>query len=178
MPPRLDDYESFERLVATLRDIEAIDETSSLYWHVRPSAKLPTLEFRVTDTFLRVEDAVTIAGLVRALTMTALGSSGDGRNGPPMAVLDTALWRASRYGLDGTLVDPQAAALRPAHEVIATLIHEVTPALHDAGDFQRVTEGIDRILTDGNGASRQRRALQGAAYDRTGWLSAIQSPGR
>jgi carboxylate-amine ligase len=163
MPPPLRDAAAFDELVKTLQAVEAIDEPAALYWYVRPSAKLPTLEFRVADICLHVEDAVVLAGLARALTVTAIGDRWSLDDVPPTAVLDSALWRAARFGLAETLVDPGAAALKPAGEVVGSLIKTV--ALRDAGDFERVREGVDRIMSEGNGAVIQRRILAGDPSD-------------
>jgi carboxylate-amine ligase len=176
MPPRLANYHALDRLVKSLQAIDAVDDASALYWYVRPSAKLPTLEFRVADTCLRLEDAFTLAGLARALTATALRSPWDADDAPPTALLDSALWRAARHGLDATLVDPTSATLRPAAEVVGALLDLVGPALHDVGDHQRVTEGVARILRDGNGAQVQRRLLQSGSRSRTEAIAAITAP--
>ncbi len=161
MPPWLADHQHYEDLVGALQSVGAIDAPSALYWWVRPASELATLEFRVCDVCLEPEDAVTIAGLARALTETCLDGGVRGA-APPDAVLDAALWRAARFGLEGALVDPAGSSLRPAPAVIAGLVEMVTPALREAGDLERVTCGIDRILRRGNGAVRQREVLTGS----------------
>jgi carboxylate-amine ligase len=176
MPPRLRDYDAMTQLVESLQAIEAIDDASALYWYVRPSSKLPTLEFRVADTCLRAEDAVTLAGLARALTVTALQMPWNPDDTPPTAVLDSALWRAARYGLAATLVDPTSATLRPAGEVVDTLVSQVAPALHDAGDYERVSEGVKRIVEEGNGAGVQRAVLDAGPAAKTDALQAMIGP--
>ena len=176
MPPPLADHEAYLRLVAYLERIEAIDAPSALYWYVRPSGRLPTLEFRVTDTCLRVDDAVTIAGLARALTVTAQRDGTQPVDRAPTAVLDSALWRAARYGLTSTLVDPTSATLRPAKEVLQSMLAVAGPALDDAGDREQVQEGVARILAEGNGATVQRAVLQAGPASPTEAIAAITDP--
>jgi glutamate---cysteine ligase / carboxylate-amine ligase len=161
MPPRLDNYKNYEAMTEELKAIEAIENPHSLYWYVRPSAGFDTVEFRVCDVCLRVRDAVTIAGLVRALVavVSAAATAGCPYPGPSQPVLDSAMWRAARYGLDNTLVDPTEAALRPAADVVGQLVELVAPALEEAGDAERVRGGVEAILAEGNGAARQRAAL-------------------
>lgn len=157
-PPTLDGYDGYQRLVDTLTKIEAIDTPAALYWHVRPSAKLPTLEYRVCDVCLQFEDAVTLAGLVRALTTTALDT--EPVNPVPVnAVLDSALWRAARFGLDGELVDPSTASLRSGPEVVQHLLDYVEGALRDSGDHGRVASGVAEIVRRGSGSRFQRQRL-------------------
>lgn len=174
MPPVLADHAEFEALVDALRRAEAIDDASALYWYVRPSAKLPTLEFRVADTCLRVDDAVTIAGLARALTVTAV-DAGPGPV-PPAALLDNALWRAARYGLEDRLVDPTNGELRPAADVIGAMVRHAGPALADHGDEERVEAGVEAILAEGNGAAMQRAVLGAGPAGRAEAIAAIVDP--
>jgi glutamate---cysteine ligase / carboxylate-amine ligase len=82
-------------------------------------------------------------------------------------LLRAAHWRASRSGLADRLVHPVAGALRPAREVLDALVELVRPALEEAGDLERITDGAARVLAAG-GASRQR-----ATFERSGDLVAV-----
>ncbi len=161
MPPRLDNNGNYEAMVSELVGIEAIESPHSLYWYVRPSAGFETLEFRACDVCLDARDAVTIAGLARALVMVASAEVVTGRTVPALSqpALESAMWRAARYGLDGTLVDPTRRALGPAVDVVARLVDVVRPGLEEAGDTDGVVAGVDAILGQGNGATRQRAAI-------------------
>src|SRR3954453_2723299 len=70
-PPGLRTRDRYEGLVGGRTAIGAIDEPAALFWYVRPSATFPTIEFRVCDVLLRVEDTVALSGLIRALAWTA-----------------------------------------------------------------------------------------------------------
>ena len=70
MPPELADRQEYDELVDDSTTVDAIEDATFLYWYVRPSARYPTLEFRVCDVCLDVDDAVALAGLVRALAWT------------------------------------------------------------------------------------------------------------
>jgi carboxylate-amine ligase len=138
-------------------------DAGMVYFHVRPSAQWPTVEFRITDVCLTVDEALATAALSRALAVTALTEA---ENGQPISdvrssVLRAAQWRAARYGLDGALVSvEQPGALRPAAAVVEELLGYVAPALEAAGDADEVHRIVDCVLTNGNGARRQRRAYR------------------
>ncbi|HTJ76347.1 MAG TPA: glutamate--cysteine ligase [Acidimicrobiales bacterium] len=161
MPPRLASADDFDALVKELQAAEAVEDATFLYWYIRPSVRYPTLEFRVCDVCAAVDDAVVVAGLIRALAWTGAQEELDGR--PPderrQEVLEAAMWRAARYGLDGTLVSPGAAGPRPAPEVVTELLDHVRPGLEAHGDWETVGEGTTRIVSEGNGARRQRAAF-------------------
>ena len=161
MPPDISSRAEFDRLVGDLEAIDAIEDATFLYWYVRPSIRYPTLEFRICDVCLHVDDTMALAGLIRALAWTTAREVREERPAalPAREVMDAATWRAGRYGLDDCLVSPVDLRLRPAAEVVSELLDHVREGLEAHGDWDDVQAWIARILRDGNGASRQREAL-------------------
>ena len=161
MPEPLASRAEFDGLVAALQAVEALPDASFLYWDVRPSARFETLEFRAADACLTVDDAVLVAGLWRALARTC---AEEARRGVPARyvrpeLLGAARWRAARYGVEGTLVDLELGRSAPACEVVARLLSHLRPALEEDGDWDEVSAAVERVLSGGNGAVRQRAAL-------------------
>jgi carboxylate-amine ligase len=74
-------------------------------------------------------------------------------------LVQSARWRAARYGVEGTLVDLDERRTAPASEVVDRLLRHLRPALEEYGDWQEVLDLVDRALHGGNGAVRQRAAL-------------------
>ena len=152
----------YEELVALMLRTGAIDDPARIYWDVRPSARFDTLEFRVTDACLRVDEAVLVAGLFRAMTRTAQDEEVAGR--PLLRIrpemLQAAIWRAARYGLDADLIDLVEGRSLPAPDAVRDLLVRLRPALEDAGDWDDVASMVERVLADGTGAARQRRAFE------------------
>ncbi|MEV0459216.1 carboxylate-amine ligase [Catellatospora methionotrophica] len=128
-------------------------------WYARPSARYPTVEVRVADVLPTVDDAVVVAGLVRALVATVTDDIRAGLPAPRLrtSLLSAAHWRAARDGIEGQLVNPLTGVLSPAWELVDDLMSLVGPALTRDGDLQAVTAGIDRLRVEGSGAERQRR---------------------
>ncbi len=139
----------------------AIDEGMA-YLDIRVSRQYPTVELRVLDVCLHVEDAVLLAGLARALVETAAQEWRDGLPAPAvrLAVLRGAAWRAGRFGLSADLVDPLSATTVPAHEQVRRLLAHVTPSLRAYGDLDAVTTRLDHLLMHGTGADQQRAAFE------------------
>ena len=154
-----------ERLLAS----GAARDRGMIYWDARLSAKWPTVEVRLFDAVTDPEDAGLLAALTRALVETAVGQWESDEDPLPWRAeeLRAARWRAARYGLAGELIDPRSHEVRPAREVVAALVDVVRDRLDHAGDTDRVTSGIERVLA-GTGASRQR-----SAYERTGSVQGV-----
>ncbi len=152
----------YDHVVEALLAVDAIDDPARIYWDVRPSAKFDTLELRVADANLTVDETVMTAGLVRALVRTCHRQVVDGEpwTDPRIELRRAATWRAARYGLEGTLVDLQGCRSRPASVQVGLLLDLLRPALEDLGDWDRVRSTVAGIVTGGTGAARQRRAFE------------------
>jgi carboxylate-amine ligase len=156
----------YERLVEELLATGAIDAPARIYWDVRPSARFETLEFRVTDACLTVDETVMVAGLVRGLVRSAWEESR--ADEPPLVprgeLLRAATWRAARFGIDGELVDLGTCRSVPARELVDTLTARLRPALEELGDWDEVSAQVDTVFGRGTAATRQRRAFARAGH--------------
>jgi carboxylate-amine ligase len=161
---------SYDALVETLMATGSVREPTKLYWDVRPSAKQPTLEFRVADVCMEVDEVVMVAGLARALAATCHQAAARDEPAPEPRpeLLRAAKWRAARSGLDGDLVDVVGARALPAAELVEVFLAAVRPGLEAAGDLDEVTELVRATVARGTGAARQRAELR-----RTGRLEAV-----
>ena len=159
-----------DALVAALVETGTIEDATKVYWDARLPEKTETIEVRVADVCPTVDEAVMLAGLCRALVRSCFER--DGREEPYPAVrpelLIAAHWRASRFGLDGELVDVEEETLVPAKHAVQRLLTFARSALEEFGDWEEVSSIVRDTLEHGNGASRQR-----AAYRRTGTLEAV-----
>jgi carboxylate-amine ligase len=158
-PAPFADRAAYDALVDTLCRTGSIDDHARIYWDVRPSAKFPTVEFRVADVGLTVDDTVMVAGLVRGLVVTAVAGAGAEPRPVRPELIRAATWRAARYGLGGELVDVEAGEAVPAGEMIDRFLDRLRPALADLGDWDEVSELVARVRARGTGADRQRRVL-------------------
>jgi carboxylate-amine ligase len=166
-PPYLADAADYDRRLAQLRQTGAMLDEPMLYWYARLSSRYPTVEVRVGDVCLGLDDAVLVAALVRGLVLTALYDVAMGRSAPAIdqELLVAAHWRAARDGLEGMGVDARTGELRPAWHLLRQLVEAVGPALERHGDLPMVKILLGRLRSRGTGAARQR-----AAFARTGDL--------
>ncbi len=151
---------AYHRTVAAMVASDTVLDAGMVYFDARLSAEHPTLEVRVADVCLDVDDAVLLAALTRALVETAVRQWR--AEVPPDPVraelLRLAGWRASRSAVDGMLLDPGSWCPAPAADVLGRLVAHVAPALEDAGDLARVRELLADVLGRGTGARAQRAA--------------------
>lgn len=151
----------YDGTVRGLVESGTVSDPGMVYFDVRPSARYPTLEIRICDAVPLLEDALTLAGLGRALVLTAVRQAAGvapAPSPPRPELVRAARWRASRSGLGDVLVDPFAGRAVPAREVTRALLEHVRPALDELGDTDRVTAGVDAVVRRGTSADRQRAA--------------------
>ncbi|MEV0679432.1 glutamate--cysteine ligase [Actinosynnema sp. NPDC050436] len=156
-PPWFASAEDYHLATHTLRTSGAAMDVGMVYWDVRLSASHPTVELRVCDVGATVEEAVLVAALVRGIAAVAL--SGAAAFPVSDLVLRAALWRAARDGVEGAGVEPHTGRLVAAADLVRALVEWVRPALRASGDEELVDDGVGRLLLDGGGAARQRRAF-------------------
>lgn len=159
-----------DALIEALVQTGGVLDSASVYWDVRLPEKLETVEIRVADVPSTVDGAVMLAGLARALVRVCHERVGREKPYPEVRpeLLRIAHWRASRYGLDGELVDAEARRAVPAREMMNKMLAFARPALEEHGDYEEVASLVEETLKDGNGARRQREA-----YERKGRLEDV-----
>jgi YbdK family carboxylate-amine ligase len=158
-PEYLGSAERFTEVVAGLVTSGVIADSSHLYWDVRPSYHLPTLEFRLADVCTDVDDAVLHAGLVRSLVRVLAGRAerGEPCPQPRPEVVRAARWRAARHGIGGQLFDPVVGAPVEARLAVRRLLAELEEDLRDHDEWTEVGELVARLFSRGTSAARQRR---------------------
>src|SRR5882762_8391293 len=101
----------YDALIAALIASGTISDPGMVYFDVRPSAHVPTVELRICDACPLVDDVVLIGGLFRALVGAARAEIDAGAPPPNIRheLLRAATSRAARAGLESDLVDLHSA---------------------------------------------------------------------
>ncbi|WP_245235972.1 carboxylate-amine ligase [Streptomyces durhamensis] len=158
-PPYFLSQAHFQDLVDSLIASGTVMDRGGLYWDIRPSHHVPTLEIRIADATPTVDDTVLLAGVVKGLAITALADirRGESAPHPRPEILKAACWRAARDGLAGASINLRTGEAEPARALMERLTHTVHSAL-SATDLPPVHAAQAHLLAHGNGAERQRAA--------------------
>ena len=146
VPTAFNDYQSYLESIERLSASGGPKDYTLLWWDVRPHPKLGTVELREMDVQASLDDTAAIAALVQGLARVEAEEPAAGQ--PSRDAIGWSSFRAARDGLDAEIFD--GGSLVPLREAARTQLERL------AGD--PALEGIERILTDGNGADRQRAA--------------------
>ncbi len=157
LPPRPESWAEYERSIAALIDLGLIEDSSKIWWDLRPSAHFPTIETRIMDVSPRMEHALSLAALVQCLARMLWRLSLKNQR---WRLYDNFLiaenrWRAQRYGATGGLIDFGRRAIVPMGELVEELIALVAEDAEALGCLPEI-EGLRDILRAGTSAERQR----------------------
>lgn len=156
LPERFGSFAEFERLVRIMTEAGLIEDSTHVWWDIRPSGRYPTLETRIMDVCTELEDAVCLAALVQCVMrmLWRLRTSNRRWRSYPNMLIAENRWRAMRYSFDKGLIDLGRGNVIPCaqlYEELLDLIAEDAAALGCETEVQHVR----RILARGTSAHRQ-----------------------
>ena len=165
-PERFASWGEYRRHVDILVGAGLIEDATKLWWDLRPSARFPTLEMRITDSCTTFEDTLSIAALFRCLLRMLWRLKRENQRWRLYArmLIDENRWRAQRYGSDQGLVDFGKGAIVPYADLLEEILTLIEP---DARYFGCVGEVLHarQILARGTSAHRQLAVFDQALSD-------------
>jgi carboxylate-amine ligase len=163
MPEVFESDGEYQRLVGRLTEAGLVPDATMLWWDVRPSARFPTLEMRITDVCTHLDDAISIAALYRCLLrmLWRLRKANQRWRLYARMLISENRWRAQRYGIEEGLVDFGKGRIVPYAELLEEMIDLVREDALHFGCLAEV-EATRGILARGTSADRQRRTYRQA----------------
>ncbi len=160
IPDYFQSYGEYENFVNLLIKTKCIDNAKKIWWDLRPHPFFGTLEFRICDIPMRADETVALAALMQAVVVKLykLYASNMGFRLYRRALIMENKWRASRYGLEGKLIDFGRQIELPARDLIEELLQFIDDVVDDLGSREE-TQYIRKILDMGPGAERQLRVF-------------------
>jgi carboxylate-amine ligase len=156
LPPDFSSYGEYERTANVLVRAGLIEDTTKVWWDLRPSARFPTLEMRICDVCTELDDAICIAALYLCITrmLYRLRQSNQRWRNYDRFLVTENRWRAQRYGFDQGLIDLGKGEVIDFSDLIEELI-ELTAV--DAEFFGCTSEvqHARTIINRGTSAHRQ-----------------------
>ncbi len=161
MPDYFPSWGEYDNYVKLLIKTNCIDNAKKIWWDIRPHPFFNTLEFRVCDIPMRVDETIALAALIQATVakLYKLYAANQGFRLYRRSLLMENKWRAARYGLDGKLIDFGKQKEVPERELIEEYLAFVDDVLDELDSRQEV-EYIREIMKMGTGADRQLRVFR------------------
>ncbi|MCS6965239.1 MAG: carboxylate-amine ligase [Candidatus Kapabacteria bacterium] len=158
LPDFFSSWAEFNNYVQLLIRTGCIDNGKKIWWDIRPHPFFPTLEIRICDLPMRVDETIALAALCQAIAakLFSLYEKNMSFRVYRRSLIMENKWRAVRYGLDGKLIDFGKQREFPARDLIRELLEFVEEVVDELGS-RREIEYIYDILEMGTGADRQLR---------------------
>jgi len=161
IPDYFQSYGEYEAFVNLLIQTRCIDNAKKIWWDIRPHPSFPTLEFRICDIPMRVDETMAIAALIQATVakLYKLYAANQGFRLYRRALIMENKWRALRYGIDGKLVDFGKGEEVPLPELMYEYLHFIDDVVDELGTRHEINY-IHKILEHGTGADRQLKVFR------------------
>ena len=156
LPDHFDRLGDFDAYVQTLINTNTIDNAKKIWWDVRPHPFFPTLEYRICDVPMRVEETLCLAALFQALTVKLyrIYSRNMAWRHYRRVLLNENKARAARFGTEGKLIDFGKGIEVPYTELLDELLEFIDDVVDELGSRKEV-EYARHIVKHGTGADRQ-----------------------
>ena len=157
LPPVFNSYSEFQRSVQVIIDSGLIEDSTKIWWDLRPSARFPTVEARICDVSPILEHTLSIAALIQSLTAMLCELKNHNQRWRQYSdfLIGENRWRAQRYGPSEGLIDFGRGQVVDYAQLLEEMIELCRPHAEALSCLKEV-EGARDILKHGNSATRQR----------------------
>jgi carboxylate-amine ligase len=166
----------YEAYIAALVNAGVMEDSSYVWWAIRPSRKHPTLELRAPDSCTLVEDSIAIAALYRTLArhLTRNPWQNWDLTAVTRAIVVENKWRAQRYGVHGTFVDIAGEGAITVTEMLEQVLEKVERDASALGCLAEV-QHCRTIVGNGTSADTQLAVFEQAQTGSAGKDGALRA---
>ena len=156
IPDHFQSIEAYDNYVNLLVKTNCIDNAKKIWWDLRVHPFFNTVEFRICDVPMTVDETIAIAALFQSICAKLYKLRSQNMNfiSYHRALINENKWRASRYGIDGSLIDFGKEAEVNTRVLIYELLEFVEDVLDPLGNRHAVAY-IHKMMERGTGADRQ-----------------------
>jgi len=161
IPDTFSNWSEYENFVALLVKTNCIDNGKKIWWDIRPHPFFNTLEVRVCDMPMRLDETVAIAALIQATIamLYKLHASNKSYRIYGRSLLMENKFRASRYGIQGKLIDFGKEEEVPVRDLMLEYLDLIDEAVEELGSREEI-DYIHQMLKMGTGADRQLKVFE------------------
>src|SRR3982751_6467143 len=156
IPESFDSIEAYDNYIKLLVKTNCIDNAKKIWWDLRVHPFFNTVEFRICDVTMTVDETIALATLFQAVCAKIYKLRSQNMNfiQYSRALINENKWRAGRYGIDGRLIDFGKEEEVNTRVLIDELLNFVDDVVDNLGSRHRLAY-VNRILENGTGADRQ-----------------------
>src|SRR5690606_11868647 len=155
IPDYFNSLAEYDNFINLLIKTNCIDNAKKIWWDIRAHPVFNTLEFRICDIPLRVDETIMLAALMQAVVakLHKLIKQNLGFRLYRRALIAENKWRAARYGIDAKLIDFGKKEEDPFLHLRTVLCECVDDVVDEIGSREEI-KYVERVLDMGTGAYR------------------------
>jgi len=152
------EYDSYVNL---LIKTHCMDNAKKIWWDIRLHPFFNTIEFRICDVPMLVDETIALAAVMQALIakLHKLMTQNLNFRLYRKALISENKWRAARYGLDGKLIDFGKQEEVDTRLLVGELLDFIDDVVDELGSRNEINY-IQKMLENGTGADRQLRVFK------------------
>lgn len=169
LPPLMRNWSEYTWLLNHMVQTGFIKTIREIWWDVRPHHNFGTVEVRICDMPPTLRHVLGLTALIQCLVFDLSQEIDRGTyqyDCHPFMVRQNK-WRACRYGMEATLVDPNTFQSIPARKVVHSLVDRLADRAEELG-CARYLQDVHHLAEEPTGASRQIQT-----YRQTGDLAEV-----
>jgi carboxylate-amine ligase len=169
IPDSFSSWVDYQDYLNTLIATGCITDGKKIWWDARIHPYFPTIEYRICDIQMRVEETICLAAIFQAITykLWKLYDRNQGWRQYRRSLIHENKWRAARFGIDGKLIDLGKKIEVPTSELMVELLEFIDDVASELGTTEEISY-VHEIFRRRTGADRQLEV-----FERTGSLQAV-----
>ena len=169
IPDYFESVAEYDSYINLLIKTNCIDNGKKIWWDLRLHPFFETIEFRICDVPMRIDETIALAALIQAVVakIYKLMKENLSFRNYKRALINENKWRAARYGIEGSLIDFGKQEEVSTKDLIYELLEFVDDVVDELGSRHEI-KYIEKILENGTGADRQLKI-----YESTGDLKNV-----
>jgi carboxylate-amine ligase len=163
LPHVFESFSEYRRHVNVLVHAGVIEDSTKVWWDLRPSDRYPTLEMRISDLCTTLKDTICIAAIYQCWLrmLYRLRSRNQKWRKYSNMLLDENRWRAHRYGIDQGLIDFGRGEVVEYSGLLSEILSLIKEDAREAGCLAEVNHA-KKIVKRGTSAHRQLKVYRSA----------------
>jgi carboxylate-amine ligase len=156
IPPYFASVGEYDKFIDVLVKTNCIDNGKKIWWDIRLHPFYPTVEFRICDMVLTVDEVVCIASLMQCVIakLYKLHQKNQSFRSYRRVLINENKWRAARWGIEAKLIDFGKEEEVPFANLINELLEFIDDVVDELGCRSEVNF-VYQMLQQGTGADRQ-----------------------
>ena len=162
--PYIANPKEYNLIIDKYIESKTIEKPRQIWWKIRPHFEYKTVEFRVCDIQRSLNNTYLLISLVQSLVHAIINDENANQKFNYEFLLD-GLWKASRYGMNCTIIDPIDGKVISMDNMIKTMLNYINKSIKYF-NLKDINNFANNIISLGTEADLQINEFNLGGFDR------------